>query len=668
MSDNERMPDIQPIPTGPPASAPSACGELSDICRRVVLWYAVAAAAWIVISDLVVGAARGEAPGDQLADVGKGLVFVAATAVILWVVLRRLTRSYDEHFARAVTAQRDFFQSLVHTSSDVILTFDAEGTILYASDSVDDVLGWAPEEVVGRTGRELLHPGDRTSADSFRENVGRHGRNRRTFHMRCKDGTYRALEITLSEIALADGEPGAVINGRDVTERTRGEQQLRAALAEDATGLPNLRMFVAEMERLGGVSVVGLEAVVVLVDIDRFGDINALHGRIGGDAVLLELTRRLEATIPESIGMWRHGADEILLVLLDSSGGDGSDEVDLAELVERIQSEAAAPMALDDSERRLSVSVSVGVARVPVDRGRHDEVLSSQMLRSVESALSEAKQHPDRSAVRVERSDDADDRARTVAQLHEGVARGELVCHFQPKVRLSDLRVVGAEALIRWQHPDRGLLAPGEFLRLVEEANLSAVLTRLVLRDALAQVDGWLAAEDCDPTFTVSVNVSLDDLRRRRFVDDVFDALHDSGVEPHRLCLELTEQTMLADTLGASTIVAELRRAGIQISIDDFGTGYSSLEHIRVFEVDELKIDRGFVQRIGRSRTDEAIVDSILAIASRLGVQVTAEGIEESAALEYLRDRGCDRGQGFLFSPAVPVEEFAPGRSWATLR
>lgn len=665
MSDNQRAADADRIPAGPAASVPSASRELS-ICRRVVFWYAVAATVWIVASDLAVGAARGETAA-QLADVGKGLVFVAVTATILWLVLDRLTRSYDQHFAREVTAQRDFFQSLVHTSSDVIFTFDSDGTILYASDAISEILGWTPEEVVGRRGRDLLHPGDRTSADSFRENIRSNGRNRRTFHMLCKDGSYRVLEVTLSEIALADGGRGAVINGRDVTERTRGEQQLRAALAEDATGLPNLRMFVAEMERLAGVSVVGLEAVVVLVDIDRFGDINALHGRIGGDAVLLELTRRLEASIPESIGMWRHGADEILVVLLDSPRPGGPGEVDLAELVERIQREASAPLALDDSERRLSVSVSVGAVRVPLDRARRDDALSSQMLRSVESALAEAKVHPDRSAVRVERSDDADDRAHMVVELHEGMTRGELVCHFQPKVRLSDLSVAGAEALIRWQHPERGLLVPGAFLQMVEEANLSAVLTRLVLRDSLSHVQGWLAQEDCDPRFALSVNVSLDDLRRRRFVDDVFDALSDSGVEPHRLCLELTEQTMLADTVGASAIVSTLRREGIQISIDDFGTGYSSLEHIRVFEVDELKIDKGFVQRIGRSRTDEAIVDSILAIAGRLGLRVTAEGIEAPAAVEYLRERGCHMGQGFLFSPAVPVEQFAPGWSWATL-
>ena len=667
MTDNEASDPHGDLP-GLQAEPPGAGGELSAITRRVVTCYVAAGSTWIVLSDLVVGSFRGEDASDKAADIVKGLVFVAVTALVLWIVLRRLTTSYDRHFTRSVTAQRDFYQSILRTSSDAVLIFDELGVVRYANEAVTEILGWDRSDVVGRPGRALLHPDDRTSADAFRENVVRGGRSRRTFRMLHRDGTHRSLEVSVSPIELADGSPGAIVNARDVTERARGEQQLRAALAEDATGLPNLRMFVAEMERLGEVSVVGLDAVVVLVDVDRFGDINALHGRAGGDAVLLELTRRLEATIPEAIGMWRHGADEILAVVLENPSESGDGGIDVAELAERVQREAAAPLALDESERRVSVSVSVGVARLPFDPGPGEDKLSSRMLRTVEQALVDAKEHPDRNAVRVHRdSSVAGSRAQIAAQMHEAVDRGELVAHFQPTVRLSDLHVVGAEALVRWQHPDRGLLLPGEFLRAVQDSNLSSALTRGVLRDSLAQVPRWLRTPGCDPTFQVSVNITLDDLRRKRFVHDVFSAVEASGVEARNLCLELTEQTMLADALGASTIVAQLRRAGIRIAIDDFGTGYSSLEHIRVFEVDTLKIDKGFVQRIGRSRTDEAIVDSVIAIAGRLGVQVTAEGIEDADALAYLRERGCDQGQGFLFSPAVPVEEFSAGRSWASL-
>jgi PAS domain S-box-containing protein/diguanylate cyclase (GGDEF)-like protein len=657
------------VPVAPSEPTPEGSSALSAIAGRVVLGYAILSAVWIVASDLAYGAVRGKPGRDQLAEVAKGLVFVAVSAAILWAVLRHLTRAFDQRFAHTVTGQRDFYQSILQTSSDMILIFEADGSVRYASDAVTEILGWSPEEVVGRLGLDLLHPDERTAAATFGESAARRGGNRRIFHMLHRDGTHRAVEITISAIALDDGPLGAVVNGRDVTERTRGEQQLRAALAEDVTGLPNLRMFVSEMERLDEVSVVGLSALVLLVDVDRFGDINALHGRSAGDAVLLELTRRLEATVPEAIGMWRHGADEVLLVVLDGPGdARGSGKVDLTELVERVQIHTSAPIGIDDTERRLSVGVSIGATRVSLDPAEDGEPLSSRMLGSVERALAEAKRHPDRSAVHPDRRGRSfDDRAQLVAELHEAIDRQELVTHFQPKVRLSDLAVVGAEALVRWQHPQRGLLLPGDFLASVEQANLSAAMTRIVLRHSLAQVQGWLEAAGCDPAFTLCVNISLDDLRRKRFADDVFDALDQTGVDPRRLCLELTEQTMLADALAASTLVAELRRAGLQIAIDDFGTGYSSLEHIRVFEVDELKIDKAFVQRIGHDRTDEAIVDSIIAIAERLGVHVTAEGIEDPVALDYLQERGCRQGQGYLFSAAVPGEDFAPGRTWASL-
>jgi EAL domain-containing protein (putative c-di-GMP-specific phosphodiesterase class I) len=219
------------------------------------------------------------------------------------------------------------------------------------------------------------------------------------------------------------------------------------------------------------------------------------------------------------------------------------------------------------------------------------------------------------------------------------------------------------EALVRWQHPTRGLLGPDAFLGAVAEANLFASVLRIVLHDALHRTAAWTRVPGCDPGFMVCVNVSADDLRRKRFAEDVFAALEHTGVAPERLCLELTEQTMLADLESMRDVVDELRRTGIQVAIDDFGTGYSTLEHIRVFEVDELKIDKGFVQRLGASPADEAIVDSILAIGERVGVRVVAEGIEHEAALEHLRGR-CALGQGYLFSRPVPGDDIDPCRMY----
>jgi PAS domain S-box-containing protein/diguanylate cyclase (GGDEF)-like protein len=654
--------DGDPIQALDPSSAEAQPGsQLGRLTGRVVGWYALGAAAWIVGTDLALWLRDGDRDlGQHAVGIGKGLLFVVVTSTILFAVLRHLTGAFDRMFASTVTAQRDFYGAVLAMSSDAVVIFDDVGRAVYVNEATAELLGWSPHELIGRQGRELVHPDDRAAALGFRDAASRHAAARRTFLLQHRDGTYRAMEVAGAPITLRDGRPGLVINARDVTDRERSERQLRAALAEDATGLPNLRMFLAEMEGLDELQPEGLAATVALVDIDRFSSINDLHGRAAGDVVLRELAQRLEAAVPEALGVWRHGADEFVLVVLDEAEGQGAapgPEV----LAERIQAEVAAPVVLDERGTRTSVQLSVGVAVVPLGSCETGVALSTLLLQAAEAAVEEAKRHPDRHAVHLlVGSAGAGDRARLVADLHDAIADGQLIVHYQPKVRLSDLRVFGVEALVRWEHPERGLLMPGDFLPAVEEGNLTAAVTRTVLRDALACAARWLDTSGCDPDFAVCVNISLDDLRRRHFASDVFAALVEAGVEPRRLCLELTEQTMLADPRSARAVVDQLRREGIQISIDDFGTGYSTLEHIRVFEVDEIKIDKGFVQRLGSSPADEAIVDSVLAITHRIGVRVVAEGIETAEALEYLRERGCDVGQGYLFSRPVPSEDIDP--------
>jgi PAS domain S-box-containing protein/diguanylate cyclase (GGDEF)-like protein len=631
---------------------------LAAITNRVVQGYAIGAAAWILVSDPLLAALTGD--DVSAAGIAKGLTFVAVTSTILWLVLGRLTDRFDHLFARTVTAQRDLYGSILANSSDIVAIFGPDGLTTYVNDAVTDQLGWLPGEMVGRPAREFLHPADRASAVGFREAIGASGvGGQRTFLLRHRDGSFRAMEVRGAPIRLDGGATGVVINARDVTDRARSERLLRAALAEDVTGLPGLRMFMAEMDSLGDLRPGGLQATVALVDIDRFGDINELHGRDGGDEVLRELARRLEVAFPEALGVWRHGADEFVLVVL----GRGAPPAPHA-IADRVRAAAGEPVLLAEHGARVTVDLSVGVALLDPAVHVGGAPLGEVFLRFAESALLEAKRHPDRTVVHHPTVTVAG-RARQVAELHRALEGGDLVVHYQPKVRLSDLRIAGAEALVRWQHPEHGLLPPAGFLDAVVEGNLSAPLLSVVLRDALGQLARWLDAPGRDPQFTVCVNVTADDLRRRRFVDDIVGAVTDVGVDPHRLCLELTEQAVLADVASAREVLDELRRTGIQIAIDDFGTGYSTLEHIRLFKVDELKIDKGFVEQLGRSAPDEAIVDSVLAIARRLGVRVTAEGIEHPTALAYLRERGCGLGQGFLFGHAVPGDEIVPG---ATIR
>jgi len=647
--------------------APTAEARLpSDVLRtlpgRVARAYVAIGATWIVASDLAVAGLRSESLGDRVPEIAKGLLFVAGTALLLWLVVRRIAGRFDRMFLRSLTDQRDFYGSVLSTSSDIVAIFDADGCTVWVNDATTELLGWEPSDMIGRPGRDFIHPTDRAAAVGFREVAGADeaATLARTFLLRHRDGSYRAMEVRGAAIQLAGGTHGVVINARDVTDRARSERQLRAALAEDVTGLPDLRMFVAEMEVIEELRPDGLVATIALVDIDRFGDVNELHGRPGGDAVLREIARRLEAAVPEALGAWRHGADEFAVVVLQDEGDRATGPLAIAE---RIQSAVDVPVVLDEDGARVAVELSVGVSRVDIGQRVDGESLSTILLRSAERALSDAKAHPDRIAVRLEGAGSRPaDRARLVAELHEALERDQLVVHYQPKVRLEDLRMGGVEALVRWQHPTRGLLAPGEFLGAVAEANLSASVLRVVLHDALRRAHDWLSSPGCDPDFTVCVNVSADDMRRKRFADDVFAALEEHGVDHRRLCLELTEQTMLSDPAGARQVVDRLRRSGIQVAIDDFGTGYSTLEHIRLFEVDEIKIDKGFVQRLATSPADEAIVDSVLAITQRIGVRVVAEGIEDPATLDHLRERGCGYGQGFLLQPPVPADEVDPCR------
>jgi len=650
------------VAPGIEARAPSEV--LARLPARVAATYAVAGTAWILASDLLVAVGGDESVEERLPEIAKGLLFVLGTAAILLVVLRQVTRRFDRMFLQTITAQRDLYEGVLATSTDVVTVFAGDGRMLWVNDAVTDVLGWRPEELVGRPGADAVHPSDQASARGFREDVvaGRAGDAPRTFLFRHRDGGTRAMEVRASPLHLPGLGTGLAAVARDVTDRDRSERLLRSALARDVTGLPGLRALLAELEAIDELQPDGLVATVAIADVERFGDLNGLHGRSRGDEVLRELARRLEAAFPDALGVWRHGADEFVVVVIEERAGRAAPPHVLAD---RVRAVADVPVVVDKQGSRAAVGLSVGVARVAVRSPDGEGGLGADLLRAGEAALAEAKRHPDRIAIRADGSPRPQtEQARLVAELRQAIEQGQLVVHYQPKVRLADLRASGMEALVRWEHPERGTLPPAAFLPAVAEGNLSGALLAVVLRDALGQLAAWSEDGCADPGLAVCVNVSADDLRRRRFVDDVFVALAEVGVEPGRLGIELTEQALLADVPGARRVIDELRAEGIRVAIDDFGTGYSTLEHVRDFEVDEIKIDKSFVQRLGSSPADEAIVDSILAIAQRLEVPVVAEGVEDVAVLEYLRERGCELGQGYLFARPAPAQDIDPGRRW----
>lgn len=625
--------------------------SLDNLPAVMALLYAAASTLWIVLSDLALHDFDLDSATD---DIAKGLVFVAITALLLWWTLRRLLRFHDQRLLSRLGEERDFYRTILHTAGEAVAIFGNDGRVQWTNQAVEHILGWRPTEVVGQRARFFIDERDRIAAIGYIENAMASAdvaSTVRTFQLRHRSGETRTMEVRAAPLHRHGEIEGVVLIGRDVTERIRREDRIHALSAGDVSGLPALASFTTEIDWLERV-LEGVRAIIVVIDIERFGSINELHGRTVGDQVLREVAQRFGSELVEATGCWRHGGDAFIAVLIERPDDD---PVDRREIVDRLRRQLGAPLAID-VRQRIHVDLAIGIAEVTV--GQSQLPLASALLQAGEESLRRAKAHPDR--FDISGGDDAswvEDRAHVVAELYDALAGGQLVAYHQPIVELGSGAVVGSEALVRWQHPTRGLLSPGAFFWAVQYANLTGEVARTVLQQALQQVAEWRSTHE-GHHYTVSVNLTLNELRREGFIDELMQTVEGIGVEPSALCLELTEQALLSDVETTTDALARLRSNGVRISIDDFGTGFSSLEHLRYLDIDELKIDRSFVTDLRAGSADDVIVSSLIRLAEGLGVSVVAEGIEDETALAHLRDLGCARGQGYLFGRPVPAEDF----------
>jgi diguanylate cyclase (GGDEF)-like protein len=434
------------------------------------------------------------------------------------------------------------------------------------------------------------------------------------------------------------------VTGRLRRESSRNEH---LALHDVLTGLPNRALFrdraasaVAAARRDGG------DVTIAVVDLDRFKEVNDTLGHHNGDSLLTHIAARMQCALRPGDTVARLGGDEFGLVLRHL------DARDAPAVLRRIQSAVGEELELDGVP--VSAEATIGYAIWP-DDGDDAETL----LQHADLAMYAAKES--RAGV-VAYSNDIDhfDAARIglVSELRRAIAAEELVLHYQPKIDLARARADTVEALVRWQHPTRGLLPPAEFLPVAESTGLIGPLTQWVVRDALAQLVAW--GDELDH-LEVSVNVSARSLRDDRFADWVLGELGAFGVEPRRLVLEVTETSFIADTQRAAALLQRLVEGGVRVSIDDFGQGYTSLSLLSHLPVSELKIDRGFVAAMQASREDHAIVASVIELGHQLGLTVVAEGVETETVLAELRALGCDVAQGYLFASALPADD---ARRW----
>ncbi|MCZ7529969.1 MAG: PAS domain S-box protein [Acidimicrobiia bacterium] len=445
-------------------------------------------------------------------------------------------------------------------------------------------------------------------------------------------------------------------------ERARAEAELsHQALHDPLTGLPNRALFLDRLQQsLARSRRSHTSCAVLFLDLDRFKTINDSLGHDTGDDLLVAVARRLEAALRPGDTVARFGGDEFTVLCDDLVDV----HVEPREIADRLLDAIVRPFPLKgEEEAYLTASIGIALASGVEDRPQ-------SLLRDADAAMYRAKEEGKARHVVFDDAMRATavERLETETALHRALERGEFEVFYQPIVSLNDARCVGAEALVRWRHPERGLVAPVEFINLAEETGLIVSLGAWVLEEACHQAAIWQSLAATEDPFTVAVNLSARQLSNPGLVDQVRSALEQSGVDPDHIALEITEDVLMDDTEATMRTLSDLKGLGVNLGIDDFGTGYSSLGYLKRLPVGLVKIDRSFVAGLGRDTEDSAIVTAVISLADALDMKVIAEGVESSEQLAELLALGCDYAQGFFFAPPQPAGDLevliGPKRSW----
>jgi diguanylate cyclase len=557
-------------------------------------------------------------------------------------------------------------RDVLEAAPDALVLVNQAGDIVLVNEPAEQLFGYHRDELLGQPVEILIPESDRVVHLRHRATYTIEPRRRpmgagtRLSGLR-KDRTEFPVEISLSPLAGPAGMM-VILAIRDISARIRAEAERNHLLREHAlyaeisrlarqdvlTGLPN-RMLLHDRlsSAIALASRHGHKVGVVFLDLDRFKHVNDSLGHGAGDCLLQSVAGRLSGSVRRTDTVSRQGGDEFVILLSDVKQRE-----DIANAASKIMAAIAAPHRVGRHE--LHVTASVGLAVCP-DDGEDVETL----IKHADIAMYHAKDHgrdnfqfftSEMNALIVER--------QTVeGNLRQALSRREFLLHYQPKIDLATGRMSGAEALIRWRHPERGLVAPRSFVPIAEESGLIVPIGQWVLREACRQAREWQDA-GLRPV-PVAVNISALEFRSKGFLDGVRRILDETDLEPRLLEMELTESVLMESVASTAEMLRELKAMGVRLAVDDFGTGYSSLSYLMQFPIDALKVDRSFVREITAEADTSPIITAVIAMGKSLNQRVIAEGVETGEQLAFLRAQHCEEGQGFHFSHPMPAEQFA---------
>ena len=594
----------------------------------------------------VAGAVRGmlivEAPdviADELPAAIQALVTQASLAV----------SRIDVQDVAVTRESAERFEALIKSSNDIISIVSAEGSVRYQSPSVKQIFGYDPDALQGTYVISLIHPDDagRVTAE-FRQVVAVPGSSRvcecRLRHM---DGSWLYTETRITNLLDEPAVAGVVLNTRDVTQRQTLEAELRhQAFHDSLTGLANRTLFANRIEHaLLGSKRDGSTIAVLYCNLSGLKRVNDSLGYAAGDSCLTLAADRLRTCVRGQDTVARMGGNEFG-ILLDRL----SAPADATVAMERIMTILRQPILLPGAEVELlphiGIAISIGGEESAEDMLRNGAVAMHQARHSEGSyALFDPEMHAN--AIR---------RIEVESELRTALAQDQFMLYYQPTIDLQTGRFTGVEALVRWQHPRRGVVPPMEFIPLAEESGLIVPLGQWAIQEACRQVRIWQKEIPADEPIALNVNLSARQLRHTNIVQDIADALDDSGLLPSRLILEITESVLMVDTTATLSRLFQLKSLGVRLAIDDFGTGYSSFAYLRRFPIDIIKIDKSFVDGVANEPTASALVDAMIQIGKTLRLETVAEGVERTEQADCLRMLKCDIGQGYLFSRPLPSD------------